>query len=265
MNFFEATMLYQGDTIKLSFTDVPTLSWDVPYSIFSKANRLYLDGKHKLLVGIRSEHVSLGNKHPFQAKARIGHVEELGNECQVYGDLFVDSDENVADSKTRIILKAETGIDFEMDEIDTVSFDLTKMHVFDAETEKTIMPRLPEENILPGKVLKGNLEFADGKLSLPKAVHVNDGDYFVHIPFKAVHYDEKGSLKGRFFRSEEINGTHVVELLTSQGSIFFEDPEKHDFKENEIVHFSIHLTYMSLFNLEGASVLKGIHTANELK
>ena len=265
MNFFEATMLYQGDTIKLSFTDVPTLSWDVPYSIFSKANRLYLDGKHKLLVGIRSEHVSLGNKYPFQAKARIGHVEELGNECQVYGDLFVDSDENVADSKTRIILKAETGIDFEMDELDTVSFDLTKMHVFDAETEKTIMPRLPEENILPGKVLKGNLEFADGKLSLPKAVHVNDGDYFVHIPFKAVHYDEKGSLKGRFFRSEEINGTHVVELLTSQGFIFFEDLEKHDFKENEIVHFSIHLTYMSLFNLEGASVLKGLHTANELK
>ncbi len=265
MNFFEATMLYQGDTVKLSFIDVPALSWDVPYSVFSKANRLYLDGKHKLLVGIRAEHVSLGEKYPFQAKVRIGHVEELGNECQVYGDLVVDNDENVTDSKTKVIFKGETGIDFEMDEINTVSFDLTKMHVFDAETEKTIMPRLPEENILPGKVLRGVLGFADGELPLPEAIHVEDGSYFVHIPFKAVHFDEKGLLKGRFFRSEDIGETHVVELLTSQGSIFFEDPERHSFKENELVHFSIHLTYMSLFNLDGDVALKGLHTANELK
>ena len=181
MNFFYGTLTEHDDKVTISFSNAPVVL-DAPISYFTKANRAYLDGSKQVVIGLRAEHISVNpNQYPFRAKCRVSHVEELGTDCQVYADFNVNSEEVVGESPTRVIVKAPAGSSYDVDSIIEVSLDLSQIHVFDAETENTIAPRIPQEIVVDGTVSGNVLSILDNNVNLPEAIDVDDGNYRVVI------------------------------------------------------------------------------------
>ena len=218
MNFFNGKAKLDGDKIRLTF-DNTKVDLLVPREYFYKADRAYLDGKKPVTMGIRCEHVSVDpNEYPFKAKCRVSHIEELGIDCQVFADFNIDSEETVAESPTRVIIKAPTDTEYEPGEIIEVSLDLSKLHIFDAETEDTIVPRIPHEVRVEAAVSKGKLQLLGTEIDLPSAIDVKTGKYLVGIAPDAISFD--GEIAVNVDKEENINGTRLAQLSVGSDVIF---------------------------------------------
>ena len=100
-----------------------------------KIDGRYLDGEeHKLTLGIRAESISVNAQKTENAlKAELTVKEVLGKTTQ----LFVRLEENGADY---IVSLSGRGLYCEGDEI-YMSFNESDVHLFDAETEQSVMGR----------------------------------------------------------------------------------------------------------------------------
>lgn len=137
MNFFNCTLNKNGANVDVKFIDAD-VKLSAPLKLFADFEQEYLDGK-PVILGIRSEHISLEKgKYPYKAKCRVSFIEDLGIDCQVYGDLNTESADMVTESQTRVVLKAPAGTKYEAGSDIEISFDLNNMHLFDAETEQTL-------------------------------------------------------------------------------------------------------------------------------
>lgn len=218
MNFFKGTLLGKGDEVEIKLNNTGVVL-NAPVSYFRKTKKEYLDGEKPIVIGLRAEHISVDAKeYPFTAKCRVSHVEELGTDCQVYGDFNLESEDTVAESETRVIVKAPAGSEYEVGDIIEVSLDLTHIHAFDAETEETISPRIPEEAVVDGTVANGVLNALGTKIKLPQAVIVNDGAYRVKIPTDAISLG--GNISAKVIAEENVNGQRLVHLDVA-GNIMF--------------------------------------------
>ncbi len=218
MNFYSGSLELKGDAVTVKLDNTP-ISLDAPLSLFDKADRAYLDGSKKVIVGLRAEHISVDSEaFPFRARCRVSHVEELGTDCQVYADFDLNSADTVAESPTRVIVKAPAGTTYEPDSIVDVSLDLHYMHVFDAETENTIAPRIPESVVVDGSVNDGVLTLLGNKISLPSAFDVADGDCKVTIPTAAVSFG--GNIPAKAVNQEDVNGKLLVHLQVGDRVLF---------------------------------------------
>lgn len=218
MNFFDGKLVQNGDTVTVSL-DNTDINLDAPISYFTKANRAYLDGNKPVVIGLRAEHISVNpNLYPFKAKCRVSHVEELGTDCQVYADFNLDSDDIVGESPTRVIVKAPAGSYYEVDTVIDVSLDLSNIHVFDAETEQTIAPRIPNETVVDGIVEQGVLSILGNKILLPEAVSVDDGSYTVALPTSAIKLG--GDIEAKVIEEENVNGQRLIHLQVGDRVLF---------------------------------------------
>ena len=219
MNFFEGTLkLHDGNKVLVNFADTGN-EIDTPYSFFTKADRKYLDGEKKVTLGIRAEHISVDpNHYPFKAKCRVFHIEELGTECQVFADLNLDNVDTIAESPTRIIIKALAGTEYEIGQVIEISMGLEHLRVFDAETEKSIAPRIPEQIIVDAKVANGQLQMLGSKVSLPQAIQPADGNYEVVIPTAAVTLGN--TYNATIAAEENVNGQRLVHLQMGERVLF---------------------------------------------
>ena len=278
MNFFEGTLIQHGDKVTVKFDNTP-VSLDAPLSYFNKANRAYLDGSKPVIIGIRAEHVSTNPKlYPYKAKCRVSHVEELGTDCQVYADFNIDGFDSVGESPTRVIVKAPAGSTYDVDQIIDVSLDLSQIHVFDAETENTIAPRIPQEIVVEGAVAGNVLTVLGNQIALPEAIHVEDGSYQVAIPTAAVSI--KGNVtataakgKSKSTRSvedaivadvlerEDVNGQHLVHLKIAD-RVLFAIVDK-DSKVGKKVKIDIDLKQIAL-ERNGETVVAPLNCTNVL-
>lgn len=220
MNFFEATLTPEGDNVrvKFSYTDSEVV---VPYAHFLKVKPEYLDGKTVVTVGLRCEHISLKEEDVANASAvvpvKISHLEELGTETLVYGDLNMNGD-GYSESSTRIIIKANGDEDFEKGSIVKAALNFGAIHLFDKETEESILPRVPKEVALPCEVKNNKLKFADIALDLPPAVHNVDAVGKVLIPLTAVSLGKTFEVKVSI--SEKI-GEKFLNYLNLNGRMLF--------------------------------------------
>lgn len=90
MNFFNCTLLKNGTEITIKFTDTD-ISFTVSEKTLSHINSDYFDGAKPVILGIRSEHISIEkNKFPHKAKCKVSFIEDLGIDCQLYGDLNIE-------------------------------------------------------------------------------------------------------------------------------------------------------------------------------
>lgn len=138
MNFFNCKLLKNGAEIMINFTDAD-ISFTVPQKTLSHINSDYFDGTKSVILGIRSEHISIEkNKYPHKAKCQVSFIEDLGIDCQLYGDINVNGVDSITESPTRLVLKAPAGTKFNTGDITEVYFDLKNIHLFDAETEHTL-------------------------------------------------------------------------------------------------------------------------------
>ncbi len=212
MNFFEGTLTKIGDEVRIDFMNSDA-SITVPYSKLMKTTPKYLDGNTKVCIGFRAEDVIVDEKKASQCPAKISvkisHSEELGTETLVYGDINMDGD-GFAQTSTRVIMKTDGFKEFESDTIREVGLNIDAIHLFDIETEESIMPRIPEYNYLSCSVSDNNISFLGNTMVLPQAIKCENGNGELLVPTSAITFD--GDIEANVVDCENIGGQILVSL-----------------------------------------------------
>lgn len=212
MNFFEGTLKKVGDKVIIDFANSDA-KITVPYSMMMKTMPLYLNGDKTVIIGLRAEDVSLDpekvEKSTAKIKVKISHTEELGTETLVYGDIDMNGN-GFDDTGTRIIIKAGGFKDYKTDDILEAALDITAVHLFDKETEESILPRIPQYNFLDCESRGGKLQFCNVEIPIPSAIHLDEGEYHLLVPPAAITFG--GDISAEVVGCEEINGQVLVSL-----------------------------------------------------
>lgn len=210
-------MQLEGDDISFVATDAP-LKIALPKDFFAKAKQADVFHGKKVVLGLRAEHISIdAEKYTAKAKIKVSHIEELGTESQVFGDLNFDKELGLQ-SSTKIVIKAPTMTRFEVGSVTEISFDIENIQVFDAETETNMIPRIPDCSSISVVVKNHTVEIGSSRIELPSAFSMEDGNYKLTIPVDAV---EKGNyVVGTVKKVEEVNGKYLHYVETG-GQIIF--------------------------------------------
>ena len=220
MNFFEGTLKKDGDKVAIEFAGSDA-KIAVPYEMLSKTTPQYLDGTKKVYIGLRAEDITLDAekvaKSAAKIKVRISHSEELGTETLVYGDIDMNGD-GFAETGTRVIIKAGGFKEIAADTVCEAALDISAIHLFDYETEESIMPRIPEYNYLDCEVVSGKLKFLGNTLDLPPAIRCEDGKGELLIPVGAVKLN--GPIKAEVTAGERITGQTLLTLRVGDGRLY---------------------------------------------
>ncbi len=232
MNFFPATLRREGDKVEVKFEGIERTIF-VPFEKLLKVRPEYLNGEKKIIVGLRCEQISVDpevlKKSNTIMQVKISHFEELGNETLIYGDMNLNKT-RLEDSATRIIVKQYGGEhESRVDDVIDVALDMEKAHFFDAETEQTIAPRIPAENIFDVTVQGGTATILGQSVNLPEAIRNQLADEkkvtSVLIPTDALR--EGGSELKTVVDGEEVIKDTVVTHLHFGGRTFFMVGKKH--------------------------------------
>ena len=219
MNFFEGTLLKKGEEVEIKF-EYSDAKITVPYSMLYKARPAYLNGDRKVCIGLRAENLCVADKADKNAaviKVKISHKEELGNQTLIYGDINMDGD-GYSESSTRIIFEARGKTDFRTGEIVDVALDMNRVHLFDIETEESILPRIPEYNYVDCEAKGGKLSFLGNEVQLPPAINCKDCKGELLIPTDALAFGE--GIEVNVVSCEEINGKNLVSFEVSGRRMF---------------------------------------------
>ena len=212
MNFFEGTLKKVGDEVVIDFADSDA-KITVPYTMMMKTMPLYLNGDKTVIIGLRAEDVSLDpekvEKSASKIKVKISHTEELGTETLVYGDIDMNGN-GFDDTGTRIIIKAGGFKDYKTDDILEAALDISAIHLFDKETEESILPRIPQYNFLDCESRGGKLQFCNVEILIPPAICLNEGEYHLLVPPAAITLG--GNIPAEVVGCEEINNQVLVSL-----------------------------------------------------
>ena len=226
MNFFDGTMKKDGDKVEIAF-DATDAHITVPYSMLYKAKPSYLDGKHKVTIGLRAEDVTIDPEKVASSdtvvSVKVSHKEELGNQTLIYADLNM-GDDGFGESATRVIISANGEIECNTGDIIKAALNIEKVHLFDSETEMSILPRIPEYNYVDCKVKDGKLTFLGAAISLPPAIACADGEYELLIPTDAIKFG--GDIKVEVVSCENINGTIIMEFVLGGRRLYAVVPEE---------------------------------------
>lgn len=219
MNFFEGTLRKEGEVVHIAFKDADA-QVTVPYSVLMKTPPAYLDGTKEVYIGLRAEDITLDKekvgKSSATVKVRISHAEELGTETLVYGDINMDGD-GFAETNTRVIIKEAGFKEYTPDTICEAALNIDAIHLFDKETEESIMPRIPQYNYHDCVVENGQLTFLGNTVDLPPAIDCKGkGELF--IPVNAITFD--GEIKANVIGCEDINGQILVTLDVNGGILY---------------------------------------------
>ena len=199
MNFYEATLSREGDKVRISFAGEKSIL--VPAETVIKAETKYFDGKTPVVLGVRPEDIHYEKEfidaHPDTTlTCHTGIVEALGSESIVYSELDEANVDSISESQTRMVFKIDPRVTVKTDEVISVAIDPERIHLFDKETENTIMPRVPRANLLPCTVADGVMTVMGKNIKLPSAISIANGDYTVNVPtdsiiFEGVERDEE--------------------------------------------------------------------------
>ncbi len=241
MNFFKGTLSKEKDEVKVAL-NVTGNSFCCPISLFSKVNPRYFDGKKEVILGLRCEHISIDpKKYPWKTKVKVSHVEELGVETQIYGDLNLSEDGVLGNQDTSIIIKAPTGVEYEAGTIIDVSLGLAHLKMFDAETEESINPRLPKMMSVKSSIRDGRLEMYGKEIVLPSVFKFENGEYDADIPVSAL---KLGSLISCKIVDKDVLEEQTVYTLENNGNFLYlilGKEEKHDLGEEISVDIDLKL------------------------
>ncbi len=198
MNFWHATLRKDGSTVHIKLDSGATL--DADYATLNRVQTRYMDGSHPVTVGVRPDDVipwkeGMNPAEWARIPVTVTVVEALGGETLVYGHLGVavpDDDPigEVVESVERtggkeksetsehdrvtndaIIIKAPAEFDAHRGDVVDAAVNLRKLHLFDRETEVSIKPRIPTENLCDCTIENDFLYFASQRFPLPPALY----------------------------------------------------------------------------------------------
>ena len=101
----------------------------------------------KVILGVRPEDIHqdqlfISNSPDTVVSARIEVIEKLGAETQIYCELDHEGKENsIIDNSTQMIAKISSRAVVALNDIVDLAFDANHIHIFDGETEATLLER----------------------------------------------------------------------------------------------------------------------------
>ena len=186
MSFWPATLKKEGGTVQVQLGGGPVLS--APYDTLNRIQTRYMDGRMPVTVGVRPDDVipwreGLDPAEWARLPVTVTVVEALGGETLVYGYVGEhvpdtapigaaaearDQEGNtLVGGQNSIIIKAPADFEAHRGIVLDAAVNLRKLHLFDRETEVSIRPRIPTENVSPCTVDRGLLIFASQRFPLP--------------------------------------------------------------------------------------------------
>ena len=148
MNFFkEATLTNEGGKIFINFVGGNKIL--LPENIVKriKNQNEYIDTNKPITLGVRPEDIHqdqafIDNSPETVVEARIEVIEKLGAETQIYCELdFEGKESSVIDNSTQMIAKISSRAVVTLHEVVKLAFDANHIHLFDGETEATLLYR----------------------------------------------------------------------------------------------------------------------------
>ena len=148
MNFFKDSTL-TGENGKVFINFVGGNKILLPETIVSRIKNLneYLDTGKSITLGVRPEDIHqdqlfLDKSPDTIVSARIEVIEKLGAETQIYCELDYEGKESsVIDNSTQMIAKISSRAIVALNEVVQLAFDAEHIHLFDGETEATLLAR----------------------------------------------------------------------------------------------------------------------------
>ena len=254
MNFFDVKLKREGEDVKVIFSNGDSIT--VPYEKVSKIHSHYLDGNTPVIFGIRPEHIAL-DKSDAGLKFIVTNVERLGNETIVYGKLGDSLGEfTMKDEGNNIIVKIVDRDDIEVGDVVYAEPNPNKVHFFDAETEITLMNKIPPFNTIPAQAEGGVMKLLDASAPIPPvfADALKDAKNFeLVVPPAAIVPGEDFKLK--VARIEKADDKNLAYLRFGDGYIFALVDQ--DVREGQDYSFSLLNEKVNL-TVDGAEVLKAV-------
>jgi multiple sugar transport system ATP-binding protein len=192
MNFFDGVVTKNGEDVCFAL-DCGT-NVDMKYVQADKVPVKYMDGKHRIVFGIRPDDIRIHNDKNYDdgswapAKAVVSVVEVLGGETLIYANLNLDTPDA---EQGAIIIKANPDSSVRRGDVIDIEISRRKFHVFDKETEQSIRKRIPDENVINVSISGGVMRFEGQKFLLPAAVRCADSSLVeLSMPISALTLGE---------------------------------------------------------------------------
>ena len=188
MSFHPATLKKEGGTVVIHLDCGAELTAD--YDTLNRVQTLYMDGIHPVILGVRPDDVipwreDMSPRLWAKLPVTVSVVEALGGETLIYGhigtsthDSPIGASEDTAEGRDAsrlskegaIIIKAPADFETYSGAVVQAAVNLSKLHLFDRDTEVSLMPRIPTENVCPCLLTPDMLTFDGQKLPLPPAL-----------------------------------------------------------------------------------------------
>ena len=254
MNFFNVKLKRENDTVDVCFPNGGKVS--VPYEKVSKIHSHYLNGETPVIFGIRPEHIAL-NKDGVGLKFIVTNVEQLGNETIIHGKLGDHMGEfTMKDEGDSIVVKVIDRDDIAVSDVVYAQPNPNKVHFFDAETEVTLMNKIPPFNSV-GAFSDGTaLSLLGGRVQLPEVLKKaigNASEAEFSIPPQAIVPGNDFKLK--VARVEAVDDKQLAYLENGDSYLFALVGD--DVKAGEDYGFSL-LNEKLNVSVNGKEVLKAI-------
>ena len=148
MNFFrDSRLISEGDKVYVAIIGGNKIL--LPKSVVARIKNLeeYLDTDKSIVLGVRPEDIHqdqmfISNSPNTVVQARIEVIEKLGAETQIYCEVDHEGKESsIVDASTQMIAKISSRAIVNLNEVIDLAFDANHLHMFDEETEATILER----------------------------------------------------------------------------------------------------------------------------
>ena len=248
MNFFDSVIEKKDDCVTFKLECGTDLKVD--YRLVNKIMLKYMDGNHKVVVGIRPDDVrlddgTLDSNEWIKTKAIVSVVEALGNETLLYANLNINNIDGV--EKGAITVKANSECFSKRGDIIDIAINKRNLHVFDKETEESIKIRIPLENILNCDLIDNKLSIYGQTFTMPVAFSgaTSKKNAEIILPTRAVKLGQ-GNGEAIVVNVEYIEKKSLYELSINGNTVFALENSEPIYKIGDTISFDIDYKLISI-------------------
>ena len=253
MNFINAKLGYVNSDIllKSSFYDFIYKHEDL-----SHIDTLNILKEKDVIVGIRPEHTCIVNKNSSNAfECEIVVLEALGNEMNVIAETIAD--------RTRIILKLVRDDSLSIGQHIFVSFDVTKLHVFDKESENTLLERIPSYMTIKGRIENNKLNILGHKIKLSSwnaSLFESNKDVLLNFSISAL--SEGDDFVIECIKKEKIKNKWLFTCKFNDEYVYFVND---NYIDGDKLSLNIDLSSIDYYDLNGNLLISKLDEVNKFE
>ena len=253
MNFINAKLGYVNSDIllKSSFYDFIYKHEDL-----SHIDTLNILKEKDVIVGIRPEHTCIVNKNSSNAfECEIVVLEALGNEMNVIAETIAD--------RTRIILKLVRDDSLSIGQHIFVSFDVTKLHVFDKESENTLLERIPSFMTIKGRIENNKLNILGHKIKLSsRNASLFESNKDVLLNFSISALSEGDDFVIECIKKEKIKNKWLFTCKFNDEYVYFVND---NYIDGDKLSLNIDLSSVDYYDLNGNLLISKLDEINKFE